>query len=277
MSEDNPVFDVLTQSIPIAANAPLGFSCRGCGHLCCVNKTIHVTPPEAARIVWHLVRNPKLQASLNQRNVQWGLLYVSANTGLPGMQLAFIPFNASRPTEGNHCPFFSPVFKQDAPGSAPRWAGLAYCAIHTARPGACRTYPVGMLKNKRTTDLDEVQYIILERCPGFETPGPDDIVAPGYKLPGSGQTVRDYVGAQRNIEQDIERDYYYYDVVPAYLDANRHATTPDAPDGTLTDDEVMEMGKLFYVPPAPPADPADDHTAIMQWLDELKGQASSMQ
>lgn len=267
MTSPNPAFRDWDASEPVAPGDPMGFSCRGCGHLCCVNKTIILAPPEATRIVWFLQRHPEKSAALASRGGRWASASVSAVTGLPTLQLTFMPFDAARPQLGAHCVFLSPVFEGAAGGL--RYSGVAECAIHAARPSACRIFPLGLLR----TSEARAEYRVVERCPGFSPAQPGEPVWEGYRPPDPAVTVQAWAEQQLLREQTHEREWYFTEVVPAFQARDMHATTDDAPGGRLGDEDVLELVALFFGPPPRPDDPRDDHAAIMRWLEWLRDQA----
>ena len=65
---------------PVALDQPFGFACRGCGHQCCINTVVLVSPPEAAHILWHLDRHPDLASRIE---MLWGTLQIGGSSGLP--------------------------------------------------------------------------------------------------------------------------------------------------------------------------------------------------
>ena len=244
----------LARGEPVALDQPFGFACRGCGHQCCVNTVVLVSPPEAARILWHLDRHPDLASRIEK---PWGTLQVGGSSGLPLIQLRFVPFENNL----TRCPFLAPVYNTKG-----TWLQMAWCGIREARPTVCRLYPLGRMSalgdDSRPHDQD---YRIIDHCAGFE-PAEAGHVPPGYTPPGN-QTVREWVAQQVDAEQSAEKDYYLAKVVPAYVQAHLHAPTEDNPEGFLSESEALELGRqLFYNPPATPPDSQDDHQTIMAWL-----------
>ncbi len=263
--EANPFLEFSNRLDTIAADASLGFSCRGCGQLCCVNQDIFLTPPEFARIDWFLQRNPHFQQRLRDHNVQWAEMFVGNSTGLPNMKLAFLPFAAHEKEKGSYCPFLSPVNQQVAGKAQP--TGMHWCGLHHARPGACRIYPVGRI----STDSNGTnRFVIVNRCPGFEAAPANTPLPPGYAPPDAKQTVNDWLRQEMLPALESEREFYIYHVVDALITAHAHAPTDDNPEGVLTDDESIALGlNLLYKPPAPPVDPTDDHAVMMAWLEAM--------
>ena len=254
---NNPLQLAFERGEPISQDAPIGFACRGCGHRCCVNMDVLVSPPEAARILWHLERHPDLAARIAK---PWGTMQLGGSSGLPLTQLRFVPLG----DDLNRCPFLSPVYNAQG-----EWQQMAWCAIRAVRPAVCRLYPLG-----RVTALGddgragEQDYRIIDRCAGFE-PAPVGPLPPRYTPPGN-QTVRQWVSEQVNADQTAEKTYYLTVVVPAFVTAHMHAPTDDNPGGVLSESDALELGRtLMYDPPAPPPDPGDDHAFLMAWLGSL--------
>ena len=265
MSDSNPLIPLIELGLrleQIEPDATLGFSCRGCGQLCCVNQDIFLTPPEFARIDWFLQRNAHFEKRLRDHNIQWANLFIGHSTGLPGMNLAFLPFNSQKPERGTYCPFLSPVVRQV--NGAPEPTGMHWCGLHHARPGACRIYPVGRIS---TDGNSNIRFVIVNRCPGFEASPKGTPLPPGYAPPDARQTVNDWLRDQLLPDLEVERDFYIYSVIDALMSVRCHAPTDDNPDGTLTDDEAIALGVdvIYNVPPAP-ADPANDHATLMAWM-----------
>ncbi len=239
-------------------DARLGFACRGCGQLCCVDTEVLVSPPEALRVEWLLKRRTDIAAPLRLGNIKWGKLFLGGSTGLPLLEINFVPLDPNKLEEGTACPFLAPVFVGD------QWVRMAWCAIREARPAACRVFPVGRARLDITKP--EWEYRIMSRCPGFTQAVPGEPVPPGY-APNPTQTVQDWLNEQCLPEQDQEKNFYLAQVVPAYLNAGLHASTPDKV-GMLPDEIAIGLlGRLFYgeLPPLP-SRPEYDHEAIMAWL-----------
>lgn len=275
---NNPIYQKFTQGDPITYESPLGFACRGCGPLCCVNTEVMVTPPEAARIIWYLDRHPKLADALRRENIRWGAMILGGSTGLPLVLLNFIPFKEDSPDDGRRCLFLAPVYGGDPAG--PHWLGMAWCAIREARPGPCRIFPLGRVIAGPKADVNDParwEYRIVARCPGFEPAAPDEPTPPGYAPPTPSQTVRHWVAQQLDSDQEMEKNFYMMQVVSAYMQRRLHAPTDDSPDGRLPEGAALALGRLFYAPPPAPADPADDHSVIMHWLASLAEQAPALE
>jgi Fe-S-cluster containining protein len=267
-ASENPLFAQFAGADPVRAGDPLGFSCRGCGHLCCVNREIFLTPPEAARIIWFLLRRPELERNLREHDVRWGEIIVGASTGLPGGRLNFLPIDRAEPKRGTYCPFLSPV-RQAEPGGGHRTI-MHWCGIHTARPAPCRLFPVGVLASSGGAHPGEATYCIVDRCPGFQPSPPGESVPPGYAPPDARQTVDDWVRSEDDPEMRAEREHYVRVVAQAFIDAGLHASTELTPGGLLSDAEATALGREhFFRPPPPPEDPGGDHSAILEWLDGL--------
>ncbi|MBN1889991.1 MAG: hypothetical protein JW850_18490, partial [Thermoflexales bacterium] len=106
---------------------------------------------------------------------------------------------------------------------------------------------------------------------------PGEAVPPGYVPPDPGQTVRDWVTAQCDPEQDEEKAFYMGSVIPAFMAAGAHAST-EHNTGKLTEKAVLAMGeRLFYNPPPAPGNPAQDHEVIMEWLAFLRDSAAAIE
>ncbi len=242
-----------------------------CGHLCCVDTTVLVTPPEVARINWYLRRHPELEAALKDRDIRWGTMFLGGSTGLPVVQLDFVPFDERDPQSARHCPFLLPVYGSDP--EKPRWLNMAWCGIREARPSVCRLFPVGrVLLDPNSADQPEAwEYRIVQRCPGFEPAPLGEATPPGYQPPDPKQTVRAWLAGQMNPDQEREKEFYMHKVLPAFMAERLHAPTEDNPDGLLPEGIALPLlGRLLYSPPSPPSDSAQDHPAIMAWLEELR-------
>lgn len=259
-SAANPLLQTFARGEPIALDAPFGFACRGCGHRCCVNTDVLVSPPEAARIIWYLERHPELAAL---KNSSWGELLIGGATGLPLMRLNFIALN----DETHYCPFLMPVCDERH-----TWPRMAWCGIREARPAVCRIFPLGRMaatsnQTKQGNALD-YEYRIVERCPGFEA-APDDQVPPDYTPPNH-QTVRAWLAKQIDLDQEAEKNFYIGEVLPAFMRAQLHAPTENSPDGLLTEGMALKLGHLlFYNPPPRPFETRQDHAVIMVWLKSM--------
>jgi|GEM_PF-3586455 len=270
----NPLYQSFAAGQLIQYDGPLGFACRGCGHLCCIDKTVLITPPEAARIIWYLRRHPQLEASLRERNIRWGSLFLGGSSGLPVLEINFIPLEAGNPNSPKYCPFLTPVYGGDP--QKPRWLNMAWCGIREARPSVCRIFPLGRV----SFDLGNPQrpenweYRIMERCPGFETANPGDAVPPGYQPPDSQQTIQAWLAQQIDPAQEEEKNFYLQTVIPAFMQAHLHASTDDCPEGILTEPLALALGQIFYSPPPPPLNSAEDHSIIMAWLGGLRDQVA---
>lgn len=252
----------------LTAESPLGFSCRGCGHLCCVDNEVFLTPPEAARVTWFLRRRPALEARLREAGIAWGVLFIGESTGLPNLKLNRLPVDARQPAGRSYCVFLSPISADR--GVGPRPTGLYGCGIHSARPGACRLFPVGRVDLRGADHPDQTRYGIVARCPGFEAAPAGEPLPPGYRPPDPLQTVGDWVATQLDPQQEVERSSYLTEVIPALRAAGLHAPTADSPDGRLDDEAALNLGydRLFN-PPAPPDDPREDHAVLMEWMETL--------
>ena len=254
----NPLMDCAMEKERFPGNVPLPFSCQGCGHKCCVGQTILLTPPEASRIIWFLYRN---RISVGQ----WASCFLGGSTGFPLLQLEMALLDPENPDSPEVCPFLRFV------GSNGKWNGLALCAIRDARPCVCRIYPTGRLTNLQG-DEATVEYIIANRCQGFELPAHGQAVPDGYCPPDPKQTIEDWVRSQTDPEQEEEKNFYMLDVLRAFLEARIHAPTENSPDGILTEQQAIDLGQMFiYNVLKAPDDPADDHKVIMAWLRLLKG------
>lgn len=270
----NPLYRRFMTGDAVSYTSPLGFSCRGCGHLCCVDTEVLVTPPEAARLIWYLRRHPELDAPLRDNGLQWGTMFLGGSSGLPVVQLNFIPFDEAEPDKGRHCPFLAPVY-----GANRRWLNMAWCTVRQARPGACRIYPVGRAIGQEDPNQPENwQYRIVSRCPGFEAAPSGEAAPPGYAPPDPTQTIQDWIAGQLDPEQERERNFYLREVVTAWMNAHLHAPTDDCPGGLLSESLAMTIGaSVLYAAPSPPLDPANDHRTIMEWLGFLQGSVPALE
>jgi Fe-S-cluster containining protein len=242
-----------------------------------VDTTVLVTPPEAARITWYLQRHPELEAALKDRGIKWGAMFLGGSTGLPVVQLNFIPLDERDPQSARHCPFLLPVYGNDP--EKPHWLKMAWCGIREARPSVCRLFPVGrVLLAPNSADRPEAwEYRIVHRCPGFEPAGPGEATPPGYHPPDATQTVRDWLAHQMDSDQEGEKELYMHHVLPAFMAERLHAPTDDSPDGLLPEAVTPALlGRLLYSPPPPPSDPAQDHPVIMAWLKDLQTRAPEL-
>lgn len=261
--QDTSIFGrTLANGEPIGFDDSFAFSCRGCGHLCCVNQEILISPPEAYRIAWAIDRNPLLREHIHSNHIQWAELFVGGSTGLPCLTLNFQESgNGLKP-----CPFLMPAIDQHN-----KFVGLAWCAIHAARPSACRIYPLGRMMTmpegaKSEADPATWTYRIVNRCDGFGYPisGP---VPPGYAPPDPKQSVRQFVSAQTDADLDSEKQFYLHDIIPAFMQAGLHAPTDQSPAGLLSEQFVTRtLGLPFYSPPPTPATPDLDHEAVLERL-----------
>jgi Fe-S-cluster containining protein len=270
----NPLYRRFMTGEAMGYASPLGFSCRGCGHLCCVDTEVLVTPPEAARLIWYLRRHLELDAYPRDNGFQWGAMFLGGSSGLPVVQLNFIPLDKTKPDGSRHCPFLAPVY-----GANHRWLNMAWCAVRQARPGACRIYPVGrMIGQADPNQPENWQYRVVSRCPGFEAAQSGEAVPPGYVPPDPTKTIQDWVALQLDPEQEQERNVYLHEVVTAWMNAHLHAPTDDCPDGVLPEPLAMTIGaSVLYAPPSPPRDPANDHRTIMEWLGFLQGSVPALE
>ncbi len=99
----HPLAQAFARAEPIGPDDPFPFTCRGCGQRCCVNTDVLVSPPEAARISWHLARRSQLA---HLQFGEWGALFIGGATGLPLVRLDFVPVAEQLA----HCPFLVPLF-----------------------------------------------------------------------------------------------------------------------------------------------------------------------
>lgn len=278
-SQTEQLFDRLSQGEPITLEQPFKFSCRGCGFMCCYNQEIPLTPPEYAAIRWFLARNP-LGEMIQESHIQWADMALGEMTGLP---VAAINFHWVNEQEPGYCPFLMPVALETPTG--PRRLNQAWCGLRDARPGACRIYPLGrmLLADEQTDYADPAQwsYFIVNRCPGFEPAQPGEDVPPGY-TPPNGALLRDWLSQQVNAGQDRLRAFYLQEVIPAYLAAEVHAPvcqggSNDHEKGIVCPALMTYLGAtLFYSPPSPPKDPAQDYIVLRKWLEFLRDFAPAL-
>ncbi|MCC7143008.1 MAG: hypothetical protein IT349_12980 [Candidatus Eisenbacteria bacterium] len=266
--EDDPrstqLIRVYEQAQPVEPHEPLGFSCRGCGQICCTNVRLFMTPPEAMRILWHLERHTRLAQSLQARGIRWGDLSIGHSSGLPTLQMCLEPIDRSTDRGDARCPFLVPVHRTVAGRSEP--TGMHWCGLHAARPVACRTFPLGV----RAENGAITGHAITARCPGFEPAAEGEVVPPDYIPPSPDQTVEAWIGAQLDPEQMAETRFYVTEVMGGYLDQGLHVSTEDNPEGELDDDQVVRLGAEFFYRPIPaPVDPDEDHATLMGWMREL--------
>jgi Fe-S-cluster containining protein len=265
---EHPLFRQFLDAEQVRAEDRLGFSCKGCGHLCCVNREIYLIPPEATRIVWHLLRHPEQERQLREHDVRWGEIVIGDSTGLPGGRLNFLPVDSSNPKRGTYCPFLAPV-RQTLPDGTQR-SVMHWCSLHTARPSPCRVFPVGVVTAVDGSGPPEKSYCIVERCPGFAPAALGEPVPPDYAPADPAQTVGDWLSGQDDRDMRTEREYYVHTVAAAFLEAGLHATTEVTSGGLLSDQEVTVLGQEhFFRAPPPPDNPGHDHETIMVWLGSL--------
>lgn len=255
-----PELDKTMKNIPLnshqpsSGQTPFPFACRGCGKLCCADKNVLVSPPEAARIAWYLEREGMDQ---DYPRSQWGALVLGSSTGLPVLRLNF----AQRPEEPDgprYCPFLS--LTPDSPDHG-------MCRVHPARPVSCRLYPLARLYDLHN---QVERYALLERCPGFDQAEPGEPTPPGYEPAPADQTVEGWASRSVQPEMDVEKRRYVR-VLEAYLRLGLHAPTRDNRNGQLSEQAALFLGRvLFYRLPAPPQEPNQDHAAILNWIDVLK-------
>lgn len=274
--ENNPLFRSFLEGRPISPADHFPFSCRGCGHLCCTDQTILLTPPEAARIMWFLARTPDVTERVETLyHGEWAEIFPGGSTGMATLRIAFHPKNPKRPQGDRVCPFLALVFGGDPQN--PKFLDMGWCTVRGARPGACQIYPLGrvMMLDPNTcgTAVPRVaaqEYRILTRCPGFERPQPGEALPPGYAPAPADQTVLSWSAGQLNAEAEAEKNLYLFRVVGEFIKRGLHAPTPDNPDGRLSDAHAIQLGTdILYNPPPPPADPAEDHRTIMTWLETI--------
>lgn len=259
---NHPSLRALRGATPVQGGDHFDFSCRGCGQNCCVNMQIFLTPPEAMRVLWHLQRHPEMATRLTQQGVRWGDLTIGFSSGFPTLQMLMRRSAALPDVES--CPFLAPVHRRDGDRSVP--TGMHWCSLHTARPAACRSYPLAVVGG---ADQDS-QCAIVSRCPGFEPAVEGDVVPPDYAPAPPTQTVASWRTGQSNPDQLVEVRHYSRIVLPAFTRAHCHAPTEDNPGGTLTDDQTIQLGARFFYRPIPaPADPAQDHATLLEWMEEL--------
>jgi Fe-S-cluster containining protein len=239
---------------PSPGQAPFPFACRGCGKLCCADKNVLVSPPEAARLAWHLEREGLEQAYPRS---QWGVLVLGSSTGLPVLKLNFAR-RTEEPDGPRLCPFLDTL-----PGQSQH--GL--CRVHPARPTACRLFPLGRLF---ALQGERERFALLERCPGFEPAGSGETTPPGYAPAPAEQTIQSWANQAAHPEMDIEKKRYVQ-VLRAYLGLGLHTPTRDNPSGQLSERAALFLGPaLFYRIPAAPEEPNQDHTSILDWLAALQ-------
>ena len=245
----HPLLETLMQGAAIGAEDVFGFACRGCGHLCCTNKTVLVAPPEALRIQWRIARN-----NLPQR--RWGQISLGGSTGLPVVSLRF-------DDPGRRCVFSRTVRVRG------RTVG-ALCTIRDARPGPCRIYPLGRAQLYHIESLEfKSEYRIVEHCPGFDPNAEEGV--PELKQPApEGQTVSAWLAGQLQPEVETEKQFYLERVIAAFMARRLHAPTEDNPAGGLPKRLALALlGPMFYPTLRAPEEPGDDHKRVMQWLASL--------
>ncbi len=252
----HPLYRGFAEGQPIGADDPFGFACRGCGHLCCAEKTVLVMPPEAVRIHWHIARRDLGIA-------HWGALFLGGSSGLPVMALRF-----DHP--GRRCVFSRTVRVHG------RALG-ALCLLREARPGPCRTYPLGRAFTlEPATGVTTTEYRVTHLCPGFDPASPEGL--PDLQRPApAGQTVASWLAGQLDPDQEAEKVHYLSSVVPAFMQARLHAPTEDQPAGRLPEALALRvLGPLLYPELPMPADPKDDHAAVIAWLQLLPALAHKL-
>ena len=97
-----------------------------------------------------------------------------------------------------------------------------------------------------------------------------DVVPPDYAPAPRNQTVASWRAGQSDPDQLTEVHHYTRTLLPAFAEAHLHAPTEDNPGGTLSDDQTIELGARYFYRPLPaPADPREDHAALMAWMEGL--------
>ena len=237
------------QQNSIPATQVAGFSCKGCGAICCFDKSIVLSPPEFLRISWHLQRN----GGKNIDPAKWAQMHIGHSSGLPLLTIQNIELSNG----SNVCPFLKKV---------PGIHQLATCEIHSCRPIVCRIYPFGRMKFMRDFDIHkcgDVSYTKSGQCPGFQSPQADETILIGYKPIDLHKTVEEWVLEQIPQELRDERDYWQDEVLPRFIE--KRLVSEDV-GGLLTNEKVFDVGSILYPLLRTPEDPAIDHKIITIFL-----------
>lgn len=248
---------------------PNGFACKGCGMNCCNDKQILISPPEYIRITWALLKDESVKNHA-LRNGSFASIHIGSTSGLPVMMIQNTAlFPNSEKELGLYCPFFKSVSKQSE-HAMPSAGSLGGCGIYHSRPGVCRIYPYGTVRNIETSEI--ILYTKVEHCNGFEPLTPGEIVGAKYSPPGD-ETVSEWVEAQRPAEMTEEVTAFHKKVYGPFMTAGLHANKDGLMNTTVGEDTLT---KLFYsTTHTPPDNPADEHQVIMDWIEriaELKDQ-----
>jgi Fe-S-cluster containining protein len=236
-------------------NHPAGFSCRGCGLLCCTNKNVALAPFEYARIMWQIERTPEM-APFDQ--IYWRHAYIGHRSGWPQMCIDFVTIPG---TEIEICPFVMLPGESLKPDSQP----FGLCGIYEVRPLVCQIFPFG----RAFTTGGEVSLFQSDHtCPGFEPAGRGEAYFPDYVFDPD-RTVGEYIQANLVPEMDAENTLYKR-ILMNLSQKGYSAKTDDNPDGKLTHTGAMLLGSLLYSVPDCPDDPGDDHRTIMGWLEMME-------
>ncbi len=239
---------MLDKTIPATQIA--GFSCKGCGALCCVNKDIILNPPEFLRIQWYLQR----EMTGNIDPAQWAQMHIGHSSGLPVLTIR----NIAVSQQISVCPFLKKIPLGHHP--------LAACTIHESRPLVCRIYPFGRVKylqEHETHQKGNVDYMVFGRCPGFSPPQPEETIMIGYTPIDQCQTVEEWVSEQMPPDLRSELDYWQDKLLPMLFDKGLRAA---GVGGILSEEEVFSLGRILYPFMKAPDDPADDHRVIGLFL-----------
>lgn len=244
------------------ADAPFPFVCRGCGQRCCLDQDIVITPVEAVRMAWCLRRK-------GTQIDKWLSLGVGGQTGLP---VGMLRFRDTGPRQPRVCPF---LVSEALQSNGRKPTGRTLCAVHAARPAACRVYPLGRVltyapgASRPTTVEYRLLAEVREHCPGLRPLG-DEPLPPG-NVYRPDWTTEEWVSAQFPADVEDEKNFYVHNVVSRLMDAGLCVPIERGnPRGRLDEREaVLVLGTMLYSPPPAPGDPARDHEAIMRWLQRM--------
>lgn len=266
--------NIYKESQVVKPDDPFHFSCRGCGHICCTKTSrLLLHPASAARLDWTYQESAELREVLTKHQARWASLGVCSETGVPLMMIK----PARQAEDMYHCPFLVP--KMEVENDHMVYSGIAFCAIHQARPSVCRLFPLSRSVVIGEPSL-QVEYRLTMKCPGFEAAGSDDPVYPGYQPPDESQRVIDWI--EDNFHPHIleEEEFYYQRIVIALRDTNLRMSTEQGGEGVLNEGQTIGLGiNLVYNPPLPVWHKAyegsryrkmsqseAEHSIIMGWL-----------
>lgn len=281
---DNPELEAKLEALrkrpEIDLDAPCTFTCHGCGHRCCTDRTdIIVTSYELIRIAWYLATlaedYPQHAIAIEGLGQNAFGLIQGGSSGMPLMQ---VDFELAGP-DITACPFLVPATEIPSAGGPPALVNaleiepetlakdvmFSLCGIHAVRPRSCRLYPLGGIASvdQNTGAKEDWRYFQQDVSCGETGPRAD------------GLTWREFLGGSAHAEATEGRSVY--DSMSSCVFETLKRSGIESEHATLWVREPRRsfaLALLFYLIPATYVPPRElrTHEAAM----ELCRQAESM-